>query len=86
MLRLDLMGMGIVTLGLVLLVYPLVQGQDTGWSLWVFVSMALSIPIMVLFAYYERYKNQKDGSPLVVPGLFRQRAFVAGLLVNLFVS
>jgi EmrB/QacA subfamily drug resistance transporter len=82
-LRLDLIGAMIVTIGLLAIVYPLVQGRALGWPAWGFASMAASIPILGLFALYERRKTRIDGSPLVVLGLFRQRAFVAGLAVSL---
>lgn len=45
--------------------------------------MALSIPVFALFALYERHKTRQDGSPLVELSLFRQRAFVGGMLTNL---
>jgi MFS family permease len=82
-LRLDLAGVAIVTLGLLLLVYPVVEGRDLGWPAWTFASMVASVPVLIVFAFWERRKAQKDGSPLVPPALFRERAFVAGLLVNL---
>jgi EmrB/QacA subfamily drug resistance transporter len=80
-LGLDLVGVGIVTVGLLLLIYPLVQGRDLGWPRWTFVSMAAAVPVLAIFALWERRKKAADGSPLVDLDLFRQRAFVAGLLV-----
>ncbi len=82
-LRLDLTGVVIVTVGLLLLVYPLVEGRNLGWPAWTLASMGASVPVLTLFALWERRKARKDGSPLVPPDLFRERAFVAGLLVNL---
>ncbi|HEV8374289.1 MAG TPA: MFS transporter [Actinomycetota bacterium] len=80
-LRLDLLGVAIVSAGLLLLVYPLVQGRDLDWPLWTFLSIAAAVPVLGTFALWERRKKATDGSPLVDPALFRQRAFVAGLLV-----
>jgi EmrB/QacA subfamily drug resistance transporter len=80
-LRTDLLGVGIVSAGLLLLVYPLVQGRDLGWPAWTFASMAAAVPVLALFALWERRKKAADGSPLVDLDLFRQRAFVAGLLL-----
>ncbi|HEX8134259.1 MAG TPA: MFS transporter, partial [Actinomycetes bacterium] len=81
-LRLDLVGVGLATAGLLLLVYPLVQGRDLGWPAWTFASMAASAVVLAGFAAWERRKQAADGSPLVDLALFRQRAFVAGLLVS----
>jgi EmrB/QacA subfamily drug resistance transporter len=80
-LRLDPIGVTIVTAGLLLFVYPLVQGRDLDWPLWTFLSMAAAVPVLVLFGVYERHKKRLDGSPLVDMDLFRQRSFVPGLAV-----
>ena len=81
--RLDPVGVLLVTAGLLLLVYPLVEGRDLGWPAWAFAMMAASGPLFAVFTAYERRKTARDGSPLVVLELFRERAFVAGLLVSL---
>jgi EmrB/QacA subfamily drug resistance transporter len=81
--RLDPVGTLLVTAGLLALLYPLVQGHDLGWPVWTYVLMAASVPILVLFAAYERHKTRKDGSPLVELGLFRYRGVVGGLLIAL---
>src|SRR5829696_4886835 len=80
-LRLDPIGVALVTAGLLLLVYPLVQGRDLDWPLWTFLSMAAAVPVLVAFGVYERHKKRLDGSPLVDLDLFRHRSFVPGLAV-----
>jgi EmrB/QacA subfamily drug resistance transporter len=82
-LRLDPIGMVLVSAGLLLLLYPLVQGRELGWPAWTFAALAASLPVLAIFAVYEGRKARADGSPLVEMGLFRQRAFVGGLLVTL---
>jgi EmrB/QacA subfamily drug resistance transporter len=82
-LRLDPVGVVLITVALLLVLYPLVQGRELGWPSWTFAAMAASIPAFILFALYERRKTRIDGSPLVELGLFKQRGFVAGLLVGL---
>ena len=82
-LRLDLVGVALVTTALLLVMYPLVEGQALGWPAWTFASIALSLPIFGLFAIWERRKARLDGSPLTEPSLFRQRSFAAGLLLSL---
>ena len=80
-LRLDPIGVTIIPAGLLLFVYPLVQGRDLDWPLWTFLSMAAAVPVLVLFGVYERHKKRLDGSPLIDLDLFRQRSFVPGLAV-----
>jgi EmrB/QacA subfamily drug resistance transporter len=82
-LRLDPGGVAIVSAALLMLIYPLVEGRDLDWPVWTFLLMAASVPVFALFAVYERHKTRKDNSPLVVLGLFGERAFVSGLLLNL---
>jgi EmrB/QacA subfamily drug resistance transporter len=81
-LRLDPGGVAIVSAALLMLIYPLVEGRDLGWPVWTFLLMAASVPLFALFVLYERRKNRKDNSPLVVLSLFGERAFVSGLLLN----
>ena len=84
-LRLDPVGVGIISVGLLALLYPLVQGRELGWPAWTFAAIAAAVPVLGIFVLWERHKTRRDGSPLVVLELFRQRAFVAGLLVTLIV-
>lgn len=83
--RMDIIGILIVTVGLLLFIYPLIQGEEAGWPVWSFLMILASIPIFVAFAFYEKHVTRKTGSPLVVVSLFKQKQFVAGLLVNLCV-
>jgi predicted MFS family arabinose efflux permease len=62
-----------------------VQGRELGWPAWSFVAMIMAVPVLGIFVLWERRKTRRDGSPLVALELFRQRAFVAGLVVTLIV-
>ncbi|MEY9962023.1 EmrB/QacA subfamily drug resistance transporter [Streptacidiphilus sp. MAP12-16] len=81
--RLDLVGVALVSVGLLMLLYPLTQGQQSGWPVWGFVSMGASPLVFALFVRYERAKARKDGSPLVELSLFRVKSFAAGIGVQL---
>ncbi|WP_369389909.1 MFS transporter [Streptomyces sp. CG1] len=82
-LRLDIRGMVLLTLGFVMLVFPLLQGREMGWPALGFVSMGASVPVLLGFVAWQREKTRRDGSPLVELGLFRTRSYSAGLGVNL---
>ncbi|GAA4984677.1 MFS transporter [Kitasatospora paranensis] len=81
--RLDLAGVALSALALLLLVLPLIKGQDLGWPAWTFVSMAGSLVVLAAFVAQQRRRTRTAGSPLVELGLFRHRSFAGGLLVNL---
>jgi EmrB/QacA subfamily drug resistance transporter len=82
-LKLDLVGTGIIMIGLGLLVYPLIQGREAGWPLWTYLMLLSSIPVFYGFTRWMIYKDKLDGSPLVVPSLFKSFPFRAGLTINL---
>lgn len=81
--RLDPVGMLLVSTGLVLLVFPLVQGRELGWPTWVLAMAAASVPVLALFARHQVGRRRAGRSPLVEPDLFRARAFSGGLVVGL---
>jgi EmrB/QacA subfamily drug resistance transporter len=81
--RIDLIGAALVSLGLVAIVLPLVEGQQQGWPAWVFICLAASVPLLGGFALRQRRLAAADGSPLVNLALFRERAFSAGVVTNL---
>jgi EmrB/QacA subfamily drug resistance transporter len=84
--RLDLVGVALASLGLGLLVYPLVQGQTEGWPTWTFICMGLSPIVLALFLLYER-ALPASRFPLVQLSLFRLRGFSVGVAVaGLFIA
>lgn len=82
-LKLDLVGVALVTLGLLMLLYPLTRGRELGWPLWGHLSMVGSLVVFGALVAYEKYKAAKDGSPLVELSLFRVKSFAAGIAVQL---
>ena len=62
--RLDPAGVLLLSGALILLLYPLVEGQQVGWPAWTYLMMALSGPVLAVFVGYERRKARRGGSPL----------------------
>ncbi|MFE7973538.1 MFS transporter [Streptomyces shenzhenensis] len=81
-LKLDLVGVALVTLGLLMLLYPLTRGRELGWPLWGQLSMAGALVVFAALVAYERRKGARDGSPLVELSLFRVKSFAAGIAVQ----
>lgn len=84
--RLDLGGVSILTFGLFLLGFPLVEGREAGWPAWAWLCLLASVPALIAFVAFEQRQTARHGSPLVVLRLFQQRAFVAGLLIFLMLN
>jgi EmrB/QacA subfamily drug resistance transporter len=86
--RLDLIGADLVSVGLVAILLPLIEGRDHGWPLWTWASFAGAGAVLVAFGLYQRRVARRGGSPLVPPELFAERAFTAGMatIVLFFVT
>jgi EmrB/QacA subfamily drug resistance transporter len=80
--KLDLVGVALVTLGLLMLLYPLTRGRELGWPLWGYLSMAGALGVFGALVAYEKRKTRIDGSPLVELSLFRVKSFAAGIAVQ----
>jgi len=78
--RLDIPGMALVGLGLVAIIYPLIQGRAAGWPAWMFGMLAAGAALIMAFVVYERRRTQ---SPLIEPGLLRNRTYASGIAVAL---
>ncbi|MET7832456.1 MFS transporter [Micromonospora sediminicola] len=81
--RLDVPGALLAAVAALLLVYPVVQGRELGWPAWAFAMIALSLVLFVVFARIETRVHRRGGDPLIVPTLFRNRAFTGGLATGL---
>ncbi|MEU0003302.1 MFS transporter [Streptomyces sp. NPDC006314] len=81
-LKLDLVGVALVSLGLLMLLYPLTRGRELDWPLWGHVSMAGAFGVFAALVAYERRKAARDGSPLIELSLFRVKSFAAGIAVQ----
>lgn len=81
--RLDVGGVVLLSLTLALLVYPLVEGRETGWPTWTIAMLVASPFALVTFARYEARLSAGGGDPLVALDLLRNNAFVIGLVMAL---
>ncbi len=77
--RLDAGGVVLLSLALGFLVYPLVEGRESGWPWWTITMLAASPVALILFILFEKRLGQRGGSPLVELALFRERRFATGI-------
>lgn len=77
--KLDLLGVLLVTGGLLMLLFPLVEGRQEGWPVWSFVCLALSFPVLWLFLTYQDRLYRRGQTPLIEPVLLRSRSFLMGI-------
>ena len=81
-LKLDVLGTLLIVVAMFLLVFPLIQGREYGWPAWAFAMMVASLPVFGVFAWWQKRKERIDGSPLVLPSLFKNHSFGVGLSIN----
>jgi EmrB/QacA subfamily drug resistance transporter len=81
--RLDVPGVVLSAVGLFLLVYPLAEGRERGWPLWLVVMAVASVPVLAAFVLYEKRRGDRDDSPLIELSIFTDRAFAVGSLMAL---
>ena len=79
----DWIGLILITGGLVAILVPLIEGQDKGWPLWTYLTLAGGVILIVLFALYEVAYTKRGRSPLVPPHLFSHPAFSGGTILAL---
>ncbi|MFF7249705.1 MFS transporter [Embleya sp. NPDC008237] len=82
-LGLDLLGSLLGSLGLLAIVFPLVEGREQGWPAWSWACLAASVPLLAGFAVRQHRLEQRDQAPLISLTLFRERAFSVGVLIIL---
>jgi MFS family permease len=52
--RIDIGGAAIMSIILLLILYPLIEGRDAGWPLWMYVAIISSIILIIPFIFFER--------------------------------
>ncbi len=81
--RLDLGGVGLITVTLLLAAVPLLEGRDAGWPPWMVACLAAAVPAALVFLRYERRVAARGGRPLVRLSLFASRSFAGGVPIAL---
>jgi EmrB/QacA subfamily drug resistance transporter len=76
----DPVGLSLLTGGLLLLLIPLVQGQQAGWPAWTWACFVSCVIAFAALAAWERRAGRRGGDPLLKPGLLRQTSFSAGAI------
>jgi EmrB/QacA subfamily drug resistance transporter len=81
--RLDVTGVILCATGLGLLLYPLVEGRETGWPVWSLAMLGAAVPVLAGFVWHQYGKSCRQESPLLQTDLFRNRSFTIGVVLVL---
>jgi EmrB/QacA subfamily drug resistance transporter len=82
-LEIDLVGAVIAAAGMAAVIFPLVQGRELGWPWWAFLLLAAGIGTLAGFVRHQYHRADKGLPTLVLPSLFRKKAFVSGLFIGI---
>lgn len=80
---LDGLGVLLLSIALLALLYPLVEGVAAGWPSWATLSLIVSAVAVVLLLAWERHLASLGGAPLLPPALFSQGGFGLGSIAVL---
>jgi MFS family permease len=81
--RLSIPSVAVLTLALMAVFYPLIEGRDLGWPAWAFALLAVSAPLLAVFIVMQVRLARGGRPPLVDLALFRSPGTGAGLAVAL---
>jgi len=76
----DPVGIGLVTIGLVAIILPLVQASEGGWPGWTWSLVVVGVVVLIAFYAWERRVERAGRAPLVPPRLFAHRSFTGGVI------
>jgi EmrB/QacA subfamily drug resistance transporter len=81
-LRLDLLGVVLLSGGLLGILYPIVEGRALDWPAWLWAVAVAGVVLLVAFVVHQRARTRRDGSALLPLALFANRGFSAGLVTQ----
>jgi EmrB/QacA subfamily drug resistance transporter len=81
-LRLDIVGVVLLTGALLGMLYPVVEGRALDWPAWLWLVAGGGVALAIVFVLVERARERRDGSSLLPLTLFGNRGFSAGLVTQ----
>jgi len=81
----DWAGVILISLGLLLLLLPLLEGPHLGWPRWTGYSFIAGLVLLALFLAWQHRLTRLGGTPIISLTLFRQSSFSVGALCVLLI-
>jgi MFS family permease len=84
--KIDNLGTLLIIAAFGLLLFPLIEGRELGWPVWIIALLVSSIPAFALLVWQQRSRARRHGTALLELSLFQKRAFVCGLVLSILVE
>ncbi|HEX4443929.1 MAG TPA: MFS transporter [Galbitalea sp.] len=75
--RFDVLGLLLLTVALVAVFFPIIQGRELGWPWWAVALMVASLPLFAIFFAVLQSSARRGAEPLIDPVLLRSRSLLA---------
>lgn len=82
--KLDVIGVALLSITMLLFIYPLTVGREMGWPVWTIVMLCASVPAGVAFVAWQRKLSAGDRGPLLNLRLFHEPIVAPGILAQAF--
>ena len=76
----DPLGLCLLSAGLLLMLIPLVEGEQAGWPAWCYACFGGCVVAFALLAWWEVRAERRGEDPLLKPSLLAQPSFSAGAI------
>lgn len=77
--RLDLVGAGLISITMAMVLVPLTLGAGAGWPLWSFLCLGLAVLVGAATVWSQRSLRRRGGSPVMDLSLFAVSSFRSGM-------
>ncbi|MCF7699304.1 MFS transporter [Loktanella sp. M215] len=77
-LEIDGVGIALAAITTLLVMFPLIEGRQIGWPVWIFVMMAAALPMLWIFILWQRHRAAAGRAQLLPVTLFRNKGFMVG--------
>ncbi|WP_117214109.1 MFS transporter [Allorhizocola rhizosphaerae] len=77
--RLDVIGALFAGTGMVLVIFPLIQGRELGWPIWTWGVLAAAVLILFFFIRYQLSRKRSGRSTIVELSVLSRRSYTSGV-------
>ncbi len=78
----DYVGITLFGIGIVAVVFPIIEGRELGWPAWTFAMLAVGLGLIVVFYFWQKHRAAIGAPQLLNYDLLRNRDYMFGAFVT----